>query len=85
MNTQTKGIPMVIFNPLNIAREDVVEASVEFPQGLPKAVRVTGRMEKMFRHRFRAERSSSWPVCLLSAMPCTTCSLRTAPRLPHRP
>ena len=40
MNTQTKGIPMVIFNPLNIAREDVVEASLEFPHGMPKAVRV---------------------------------------------
>ena len=41
MNTQTKGIPMVIFNPLNIAREDVIEVSVEFPNGMPKAVRVT--------------------------------------------
>ena len=41
MNTQTKGIPVVIFNPLNIAREDVVEANVKFPGGMPKAVRVT--------------------------------------------
>ncbi len=41
MNTRTKGIPIVIFNPLNIAREDVVEASVEFPNGMPKAVIVT--------------------------------------------
>ena len=41
MNTQTKGIPVVIFNPLNIAREDVIEATVEFPQGMPKGVRVT--------------------------------------------
>jgi len=41
INTQTKGIPMVIFNPLNIARQDVVEATVDFPNGLPKAVRVT--------------------------------------------
>jgi alpha-mannosidase len=41
MDTQTKGIPVVIFNPLNIAREDVVEVSVEFPNGMPKAVRVT--------------------------------------------
>jgi alpha-mannosidase len=41
LNTQTKGIPMVIFNPLNIAREDVVETSVDFPGGMPKAVRVT--------------------------------------------
>lgn len=42
LNTETKGIPIVVFNPLNIAREDVVEASVEFPGGMPKAVQVTG-------------------------------------------
>ena len=42
LNTETKGIPIVVFNPLNIAREDVVEASVEFAGGIPKAVRVTG-------------------------------------------
>ncbi len=42
LNTEAKGIPLVIFNPLNIAREDVVEASVSFPGGMPKAVRVTG-------------------------------------------
>ena len=29
-----------MFNPLNIEREDVVEAQVEFPGGTPKAVRV---------------------------------------------
>ncbi len=42
LNTETKGIPLVVFNPLNIAREDVVEANVNFPGGMPKAVRVTG-------------------------------------------
>jgi alpha-mannosidase len=42
LNTEAKGIPLVVFNPLNIAREDVVEASVNFPGGVPKAVRVTG-------------------------------------------
>ena len=41
LNTQTKGIPIVVFNPLNIAREDLVEAKVDFPHGTPKAVRVT--------------------------------------------
>jgi alpha-mannosidase len=41
MNTQTKGIPVIIFNPLNIGRENVVEASVEFPHGMQKAVHVT--------------------------------------------
>jgi alpha-mannosidase len=42
LNTETKGIPLVIFNPLNIAREDVVEASVNLPFAKPKSVRVTG-------------------------------------------
>src|SRR5208282_1542533 len=42
LNTQAKGMPIVVFNPLNVAREDVVEASVDFPGGSPKSVRVTG-------------------------------------------
>jgi alpha-mannosidase len=42
LNTETKGVPVVVFNSLNIEREDVVEASMDFPGGMPKAVRVTG-------------------------------------------
>jgi alpha-mannosidase len=42
LNTQTKGTAIVVFNPLNIPREDVVEATVSFPNGMPKAVRVVG-------------------------------------------
>jgi alpha-mannosidase len=41
LNTETRGIPIVLFNPLNIAREDVVETTVDFTSGMPKAVRVT--------------------------------------------
>jgi alpha-mannosidase len=40
LNTEATGIPIVVFNPLNIARQDIVEASVAFPGGMPKAVRV---------------------------------------------
>jgi len=40
LNTEAAGIPIVVFNPLNIEREDVVSASVLFPHGVPKAVRV---------------------------------------------
>jgi alpha-mannosidase len=42
LDTETKGVPIVVFNPLNIAREDLVEAAVDFPAGMPGAVRVTG-------------------------------------------
>lgn len=41
LNTATVGVPVVVFNPLNIAREDLVEATVSFPGGAPKAVHVT--------------------------------------------
>ncbi len=40
LDTEGNGVPVVVFNPLNIAREDVVEASVTFPGGMPKAVHV---------------------------------------------
>ena len=41
LNTETKGVPVVLFNPLNVAREDVVEAAVMFPDSMPNAVHVT--------------------------------------------
>ena len=42
LDTRTKGVPIVIFNPLNIDREEVVEASIDFPGGTPGAVRLIG-------------------------------------------
>jgi alpha-mannosidase len=35
-------VPVVVFNSLGIAREDVVEAKVDFPEGMPKSVHVIG-------------------------------------------
>ena len=42
LDTQGKGTPIVVYNPLDVAREDVVEARIAFPGGIPKAVRVVG-------------------------------------------
>ena len=42
LNTQGDGVPLVIFNPLNVPREDVVEAEIHFPDGMPSDVRVVG-------------------------------------------
>ncbi len=42
LDTRTKGAAIVVYNPLNIQREDIVEAAVSFPGGMPKAVRVFG-------------------------------------------
>ncbi|MCX5789814.1 MAG: alpha-mannosidase [Elusimicrobia bacterium] len=42
LNTQAKGTAVVVYNPLSVAREDAVEATVSFPKGMPKAVQVVG-------------------------------------------
>ena len=42
IDTQASGVPVVVFNALNVAREDVVEADVSFPAGTPRGVRVVG-------------------------------------------
>ena len=42
MNTEVKGAAIVVYNPLNIQREEVVEATVVFGNSTPKAVRVFG-------------------------------------------
>ncbi|MGA2541435.1 MAG: glycoside hydrolase family 38 C-terminal domain-containing protein [Verrucomicrobiota bacterium] len=42
LDTEAKGTAIVVYNPLNIAREDVVRAAVSFPAGAPDWVRVIG-------------------------------------------
>jgi alpha-mannosidase len=42
LDTQSRGVPIVVFNSLSVAREDVVEADIAWPGTAPKAVRVVG-------------------------------------------
>jgi alpha-mannosidase len=42
LDTRAQGVPVVVYNALNIARQDLVEAAVVFPGGAPTAVRVYG-------------------------------------------
>src|SRR5688572_30957732 len=42
LNTQTRGAAIVVYNPLNIEREDVVEATVTLPTGVAQTVSVVG-------------------------------------------
>jgi len=43
LDTRVKGVPLIVFNPLSVAREEAVEATVSFGDRNPKAVRVYGR------------------------------------------
>jgi alpha-mannosidase len=42
LDTRVGGQALVVYNPLALEREDVVEATVRFPGGAPAAVRVSG-------------------------------------------
>ena len=42
MDTAGEGVPVVVFNPLNIGRDDIVEAALTFPNGLPTEAHVVG-------------------------------------------
>ena len=42
MHTETTGIPLVVFNPLSIDREEVVEATLNISAGSPREVCVFG-------------------------------------------
>jgi len=42
LDTQGAGVPVVVFNSLNVPRGDVVAAEVPFSDGQPTGVRVTG-------------------------------------------
>ena len=40
LDTTAQGVPLLVFNPLAIEREDVVETLVKFTNGLPAAIQV---------------------------------------------
>ncbi len=40
LDTQVTGQPVVVYNPLDMPREDIVKATIYFPSGLPAVVRV---------------------------------------------
>jgi alpha-mannosidase len=46
LDTRTVGIPLVVYNPLSMARRDAVEATVEFKGEAPAAVRVIDRVTR---------------------------------------
>jgi alpha-mannosidase len=66
LDTQGKGIPIVVYNPLNIAHEDVVEASVAFANGSPRSVRVYGPDGKEAPSQLETEHGNTKVIFLAS-------------------
>ena len=68
LNTQVEGTALVVYNPLNIEREDVVEANLHFAQGVPQAVRVFGPDGKEVPSQFVGG-PEPWRVLFLAKVP----------------
>ncbi len=66
LDTKTDGTPVIVYNQLSIAREDIVEANIAFRNGAPKAVRVVGPDGK----DVPAQISSSTAECSQDRLPC---------------
>jgi alpha-mannosidase len=69
MDTQAQGTPIVVFNPLNIEREDVVEAAIHFPNGTPSSVRVTGPDGREVPAQLAGEKDGDTKVLFLAKAP----------------
>lgn len=69
MNTLTRGIPVVVFNPLSIPREDVVEVAVKFPKGTPKAVRAIAADTVEVKAQVVGEKDGLTRVLILAKAP----------------
>jgi alpha-mannosidase len=69
MDTQTQGTPIVVYNPLNIAREDVVEASVHFQNGTPSSVQVIGPEGERLPAQVAGEKDGAAKVVFLAKVP----------------
>jgi len=69
MNTQAQGTPIIVYNPLNVEREDIVEARIQFPNGIPRSVRVTGPEGKEMPAQVSADKQETAKVLFLAHVP----------------
>lgn len=69
LDTRVAGVPLVVFNPLAIDREDPVEATVIFSRGAPNAVRVLNAAGKEVPSQITHRYSDSLTVLFLARVP----------------
>ncbi len=71
LDTDVKGTPLVVYNPLAMERQDVVEAELTFPDGPPHALRVIGPNGKETPSQICGEDHGRTKILFLAAMPAT--------------
>jgi alpha-mannosidase len=69
LDTRAKGVSVVVYNPLSVARQDVVEATVAFPGTVPGAVRVLGPNGKEVPSQVSGRSGGALTVMFLAQVP----------------
>jgi alpha-mannosidase len=69
LDTRSNGIPLVVYNPLSIDREDPVEATVHFPQGGPPAVQIGGPDGRGYPAQVIARHGNALDIVFLARVP----------------
>jgi len=71
LDTTASGVPLVVYNPLSIARVDVVDADVMFTGAVPAAVRVFDPAGNEVPSQMGTPVGNRVPVCFLANVPAT--------------
>lgn len=69
MDTESPGTSVIVYNPLNIDRQDVAEANLSFPGGVPAAVRVTGPDGNEVLSQVDGEKNGLTKILFLARVP----------------
>lgn len=69
MDTRVKGTAVVVYNPIAIAREDLVEAEVNFPEGTPGNLAVFGPDWKEVPSQVLSRTKNSAKILFMARVP----------------
>ena len=69
LDTNVQGQPLIVYNPLAIEREDLVKASVNFPQKAPSAIKVLGPDGKETPAQIVSRKENELKVLFLAKVP----------------
>ncbi len=82
LDTRGDGVPLIVFNPLSTAREDVVEAKVVFPSAAPTAVVVAAPDGHLIPAQVLAREGNTARIAFVASLPSVgfaTFDVRAAP------
>lgn len=69
LDTQTQGIPIIVFNPLSIEREDVVSGKIQFEEKIPQYFEVCDHEGKIVPSQLIKKGTDYIEICFAAKVP----------------